>query len=105
MYFLRRFPIVLVGDNGVFFKEISFSVSGSNGGGAVTNNDGTGSGKIKASGDNILDSGGDSVVLESDISDEIDINGTKPSSSGSESASGKIKVRIKKAGQSDVEAL
>ncbi len=93
---------VFVGEKGVYFKEIKFKVANSNGGGSVTNNDGTGEGSIIATGDNILflpDE--DKVVLEGDLSDEVTINGT----AGDQSASGIIKVRVKSAGQSDVFAL
>ena len=93
---------IFVGEKGVYFKEIKFKVTNSNGGGSVTNNDGTGEGSIIATGDNILylpDE--DKVVLEGDLSDEITISGT----AGDQSASGIIKVRVKSAGQSDVFAL
>ena len=93
---------VFVGEKGVYFKEIKFKVTNSNGGGSVTNNDGEGEGSIIATGGNILflpDE--DKVVLEGDLSDEVTISGT----SGDQSASGIIKVRVKSAGQSDVFAL
>jgi hypothetical protein len=93
---------VFVGEKGVYFKEIKFKVANSNGGGSVTNNDGTGEGSIIATGGNILylpDE--DKVVLEGDLSDEVTISGT----SGDQSASGIIKVRVKSAGQSDMFAL
>lgn len=94
---------ITVNDNGVFFKEIAFSVSNSNGGGSVTNNDGSGTGKIKATCTTVTDADGNGVILVTDVSDSVTINGTKPSSSGSVPASGTITVKIKKAGQSDVE--
>lgn len=93
---------VFVSDKGVYFKEIKFKVTNSNGGGSVTNNDGEGEGSIIATGGNILflpDE--DKVVLEGDLSDEVTISGT----AGDQSASGIIKVRVKSAGQSDVFAL
>ena len=93
---------VFVGEKGVYFKEIKFKVTNSNGGGSVTNNDGEGEGSIIATGGNILflpDE--DKVVLEGDLSDEVTISGT----AGDQSASGIIKVRVKSAGQSDVFAL
>ena len=93
---------VFVGEKGVYFKEIKFKVANSNGGGSVTNNDGTGEGSIIATGGSILflpDE--DKVVLEGDLSDEVTIDGT----AGDQSASGIIKVRVKSAGQSDVFAL
>lgn len=93
---------IFVGEKGVYFKEIKFKVTNSNGGGSVTNNDGEGEGSIIATGGNILylpDE--DKVVLEGDLSDEVTINGT----AGDQSASGVIKVRVKSAGQSDVFAL
>ena len=93
---------VFVGEKGVYFKEIKFKVTNSNGGGSVTNNDGEGEGSIIATGGNILflpDE--DKVVLEGDLSDEVAISGT----AGDQSASGIIKVRVKSAGQSDIFAL
>jgi hypothetical protein len=39
---------VFINDKGVYFKEIKFRVTGSNGGGSVTNNDGEGTGSIIA---------------------------------------------------------
>ena len=93
---------VFVGEKGVYFKEIKFKVTNSNGGGSVTNNDGEGEGSIIATGGNILflpDE--DKVVLEGDLSDEVATSGT----AGDQSASGIIKVRVKSAGQSDIFAL
>jgi hypothetical protein len=96
---------VFVGEKGVYFKEIKFKVTNSNGGGSVTNNDGEGEGSIIATGGNILflpdEENENKVVLEGDLSDEVTINGT----AGDQSASGIIKVRVKSAGQSDVFAL
>lgn len=89
---------VLVGETGVYFKEIKFSVAGSNGGGSVTNNDGTGEGSIIATGVNMQDKDGNYVVLEGDLSDSVTIKGT----AGQSPASGAIVVRVKKAGQTDV---
>ena len=89
---------ILVGEKGVYFKEIKFSVAGSNGGGSVTNNDGTGEGSIIATGLNMQDKNGNYVVLEGDLSASVPITGT----AGQSSASGAIFVRVKKAGQTDV---
>ena len=89
---------VLVGEKGVYFKEIKFSVAGSNGGGSVTNNDGTGEGSIIATGSNMQDKNGNYVVLEGDLSASVPIKGT----AGQSPASGAIFVRVKKAGQTDV---
>lgn len=89
---------VLVGEKGVYFKEIKFSVTGSNGGGSVTNNDGTGEGSIIATGTNMQDKNGNSVVLEGDLSASVTIKGK----AGQSPASGAIVVRVKKAGQTDV---
>ena len=91
---------VKINDKGVFFKEIAFTVAGSNGGGSVTNNDGTGNGKITASYDNITDTQ-NGVLLKGDKVDNVNITGT----SGSSSASGTISVEITDAGQTDVTAL
>lgn len=96
--------VMLVNGNGVFFNEIQFSVSGVTAG-DIANADGEGSGTIKGTGASILDASGDKVVLEDDESAEITVKGTKPSQSGSVSASGKIKVKVSKAGQTDVIAL
>lgn len=95
---------VLVNGKGVFFEEIKFSVSGVTAG-DIANADGEGSGTIKGTGASILDASGNKVVLEGDESAEITVNGTKPSQSGPVSASGKIKVKVSKAGQTDVVAL
>lgn len=89
---------VFVNNKGVYFKEIKFHVTGSNGGGSVTNNDGTGTGSIIASGSDMLDKNGDIAVLEGDMSAQVLINGH----SGDESASGYITVKVTSAGQTDV---
>ena len=93
---------ILVGDNGIFFKEIQFKVENSNGGGTVLNNDGKGTGSIIATGSNIL-SGEDKVVLQNDKSASVVINGTSPSSSGSTPSAGAVVVMVTQAGQTDVE--
>ena len=95
---------ILAGGNGVFFKEIKFKVENSNGGGPVANNDGKGEGSIVATGSKILGSG-DPVVLLNDVSVSVKIEGTKPSSSGSEYAVGAVVVQVTDAGQTDVVAL
>lgn len=92
---------VLVGGNGVFFKEIKFKVSNSNGGGSVTNNDGKGEGSITATGENVLNSDGDKVVLLDDMSSSVVINGH----SGDSPAAGAVVVKVSDAGQDKVIAL
>lgn len=93
---------ILINNKGVYFKEIKFKVSGSNGGGSVTNNDGTGEGSIIATGENIISlSDNSTAVLEGDLSGEVTISGT----AGDQSASGLIKVKVSSAGQTDVTAL
>ena len=93
---------IKINDKGVFFKEIKFSVSNSNGGGSVTNNDGTGQGSIIATGKFItLTATGDKVVLLDDVSASVPISGH----SGSSSATGAVTVKVADAGQTDVIAL
>lgn len=92
---------VFINGNGVYFKEIKFSVANSNGGGSIQNNDGSGSGSISATGDGVLDADGNKCVLEGD-NVTITVYGTNPSSSGSVPASGSITVKVSNAGQSDV---
>ena len=92
-----------VSGKGVFFKEIKFSVMGVTAG-DITNADGRGEGTISGTGENI-DENGDYAVLEGDESEEITVEGTKSSPSGPVHASGKIKVKVKSAGQTDVIAL
>ena len=91
---------VMINGKGVFFKEIAFSVSGSNGGGAVTDNNGTGTGKITSSYDSITDTQ-DGVLLKGDKVSGVSISGT----AGGYSASGSISVEITDAGQTDVTAI
>lgn len=92
---------VFINNKGVYFKEIRFTVAGSNGGGSVTNNDGTGSGSIVASGADILEiPSGNLSVLEGDTSLPVNITGT----AGQSSATGSVTVRVKSAGQTDVSA-
>lgn len=93
-----------VSGSGFFFKEIEFSVQGVTAG-DITNADGRGSGTIKGTGDSILNANGDKAVLEDDESEEITVQGTKSSPSGPVPATGKIKVKVLKAGQTDVIAL
>ena len=89
---------VTVNGKGVYFKEIRFSVTNSNGSGSVTNNDGTGEGVIMASGSSMVELPSEyKAVLEGDESAEVQINGH----SGQYEATGYIKVRVKKAGQTD----
>lgn len=94
---------IKAGGKGVFFKEIKFSVSGVTAG-TITNADGAGEGTIKGTGSSILENG-DKAVLEDDESALITVNGTMSTPSGPQSASGQIKVKVSKAGQSDVIAL
>lgn len=93
---------IKVDGNGVFFKEIQFKVSNSNGGGSVTNNDGKGQGSIIATGQFItLTETGDYVVVLDDVSSDVPISGH----SGDQSASGSVVVKVADAGQTDVVAL
>lgn len=90
-----------INDKGVYFKEIKFSVSNSNGGGSVTDENGAGTGSILATCEDVLDitSGSDKkAVLEGDKDTSVSISGT----ASGEPASGTIVVRVKKAGQTDV---
>lgn len=90
---------IFINNKGVFFREIQFTVSGSNGGGAVTNNDGTGSGSIIASGADVLNIPSNLMaVLEGDTSMPVSITGT----AGQYTATGTVTVRVKNAGQRDV---
>lgn len=91
---------VFIDGKGVFFKEIAFKVAGSNGGGSVTNNDGTGEGKITASYDSITDTQ-DGILRKGDKVDNVGIDGT----AGSSPAHGSITVEITDAGQTDVTAI
>ena len=91
---------VLINGKGVFFKEIAFSVAGSNGGGAVSDNNGTGTGKITSSYTDITDTQ-NGVLLKGDKVDNVSVSGT----AGGSSASGSISVEITDAGQTDVTAL
>lgn len=89
---------VFINNKGVYFKEIKFSVAGSNGGGSVTNNDGTGTGTILATGGDMLDAEGNKIVLEGDQVVNVQIDGH----AGDESATGYITVKVTNAGQTDV---
>lgn len=96
---------VLVSGKGVFFEEIKFKVSGVTSG-DIANADGEGEGTIQGTGDSILLIAGDKkVVLKDDESEDVPVNGTKPSQSGKAPASGSIKVKVLDAGQTDVIAL
>lgn len=98
---------IFVSNKGVFFKEIKFKVSGVTAG-DIANADGKGEGTVLGTGSNIFKIAGevqDKVVLKDDESVQITVNGTKPSQSGPVAASGKIKVKVASAGQSDVIAL
>ena len=89
---------VFVNNKGVYFKEIKFTVAGSNGGGSVTDNNGTGSGSIIATGSDMQEvATGSFAVLEGDESAEVLISGT----ASDEPATGSIKVRVVSAGQTD----
>lgn len=91
-----------INGKGVFFKEISFTVSLSNGGGAITDGNGAGGGKITASYDAITDTE-NGVLLEGDSVDGIEITGTAGGQPVEPAPT--ISVEIKSAGQSDVFAL
>ena len=93
---------VLINGKGVFFKEISFTVAGSNGGGAITDNNGVGSGKITASYDAITDTQ-NGVLLKGDKVNNISITGT--ASGQPVTPAPKISIEITDAGQSDISAL
>ena len=96
---------VLVSGKGVFFGEIKFKVSGVTAG-DIANADGKGEGTIQGTGSNILlIAGSKKVVLKDDESASVPVNGTKPSQSGPQPASGSIKVKVSSTGQTDVIAL
>lgn len=91
---------VLINNKGVYFDRINFTVSGSNGGGSIGDNNGTGSGHIVATGRNLQEvPSGKFAVLEGDTATLV-VNGT--SDEGDESASGTITVKVTNAGQTDV---
>ena len=91
----------LAGGKGIHFKEIKFKVKNSNGGGSVTNNDGTGEGSIIATGVNILNADGEIAVLLDDVSAPVTIQGH----AGESSAEGSVVVKVADAGQDVVIAL
>ena len=92
------------GGKGIYFGPLTFSVSGSNGGGTIGDKNGAGSGQIVGSGSKICDSAGNPAVL---LDDEVTItvNGTTTSGSSTSPSSGSITVKITKAGQDKVIAL
>ena len=91
---------VLINDKGVFFKEIAFTVAGSNGGGTVTDNNGTGSGKIVSAYTDITDTQ-NGILLKGDRVNGVAIAGT----ASGVPVSGSISVEITNAGQTDITAL
>lgn len=93
---------VLINGKGVFFKEIAFTIASSNGGGAITDNNGVGSGKITASYDAITDTQ-NGVLRKGDKAENISITGT--ASGQPVTPAPKISVEITDAGQTDVNAL
>lgn len=57
---------VFADGKGVYFGIINIKVSGSTGGGAITNGDGSGSGTLTGTGTNICDANGNPAVLVED---------------------------------------
>lgn len=90
---------VFLEDKGVFFKEIAFSVSGSNGGGDITDNNASGDGKFTVSYDSILDGSDQGVICEGDVV-TVSVKGTRTSGSSTETLTRDIQVKITSAGQS-----
>lgn len=93
---------IKINGKGVFFKEIAFTVTGSNGGGAITDNNGVGSGKITSSYNDITDTQ-NGVLLKGDKVSGVTINGT--ASSEPVIPAPTITVEITDAGQSEIFAL
>ena len=94
--------LVKIDGKGVYFKEIAFTVAGSNGGGAVTDNNGTGSGKITASYDSITDTQ-NGVLLKGDKTSDVEITGT--ASGNPVVPKPKITVEIVSTGQTSTNAI
>ena len=89
---------------GIFFGPIAVSVSGSNGGGGITDNNGAGTGTITGTGSSICE-GGQPALLEGDTA-TIQVTGTATSGSSTVPVGPvPITIRVKKAGQDKVIAL
>ena len=95
---------VLADGSKVYFGPLSFSVSGSDGGGKIGDGNGQGSGTIDGTGTNICDADGNPAILVGDKV-TITVNGTTTSGSSTTSSSGDITVEITDAGQAKVIAL
>ena len=92
-----------VAGKGIFFGPVSFIVSGSDGGGSISDKNGTGPGTITGTGTNICDAGGQPSLLEGDTTTAY-VSGT--AESGNVPVPNvPITVRVKKAAQNDVIAL
>lgn len=95
---------VLAGGKGIFFGDVAVSVSGSNGGGGITDNNGAGTGTIRGSGENICENG-QPALLEGDTA-TVKVSGTSTSGSTVTPVGPiDITIKVKKAGQTDVIAL
>lgn len=102
---------VLAGGKGIFFGDVAVSVSGSNGDGSITDNNGAGTGTIRGSGENICENGenicenGQPALLEGDTA-TVKVSGTSTSGSTVTPVGPiEITIKVKKAGQTDVIAL
>jgi hypothetical protein len=90
---------VFINNKGVYFDRINFTVSGSNGGGSIEDDNGTGSGYIVATGRNLQEvPSGKLSVLEGDTA-TLFVEGT---AGGEEVPPAKITVKVTNAGQTDV---
>lgn len=92
------------GGKGIYFGPLTFTVSGSNGGGSIGDSNGSGEGQIAGTGTKICNASGNPAIL---LDDEVTITvkGTTTSGSSTSPASGSITVKITKAGQDKVIAL
>lgn len=90
---------------GVYFGAVSVKVDGSDGGGSITDGNGTGPGFITGTGSAVT-SGGQNALLEGDTA-VVQVSGTSTPPGGSPTPVGPIPVtiRVKKAGQSVMVAL
>lgn len=94
---------VFANGKGVFFGTLNVSVTGSDGGGSIGDNNGTGPGTIDGTGLNICDGSGQPALLEGDTGIAY-VSGT--SEDGEETVGPvPITIRIKKAAQDVVIAL
>lgn len=92
-----------VSGKGIFFGPVTFSISGSNGGGSISDNNGTGTGIITGTGANICDAVGQPSLLEGDTVTAF-VSGT--ADDGDVTVPNvPVTIKVKKAGQSDVIAL